>query len=81
MSTFQRPPRLVEVHWIDSYSSSGWKGHATPENDSLACRTAGYLVRRDKRGVTLAMNIDEQGHTGEWMHIPARCIKRLRGLK
>jgi hypothetical protein len=74
----KRPGRLAEVLWVDSCSTNGWQGKKAPDDEPVKCLTAGYLISRTKRGVTLAMNSSEYGSTGEWMTIPASCVVAIK---
>ena len=78
---FKKPGHLVEIHWIDSCSTQGWLGDDQPDGKPLECRSVGYLVKRSKTGVVVCQNVSEQGATGQWMTIPASCIRRVRRLK
>ena len=73
--------QLVQVTWIDSYSSVGWKGSQKAEASPLTCYTVGHLITSNRSGVVVAANSDEQGHTGDWMTIPRSCVKRVRRLR
>ena len=78
---FKKPGALVEVHWTDSYTMHGWRGDEQPDGEPLECRSVGYLVKRSKKVVVVCQNVSEQGSTGDWMTIPASCIRRVRRLK
>lgn len=77
---FRKLP-LVEVSWVDSASTNGWRGKQEPDDVPCKCRTVGYLLKRTKRTLTVAQNLSEFGSTGEWMQIPAAVVKRVRRLK
>lgn len=73
---------LVEVEWIDSAMSYGWKA----AGGVTRCRTAGYLLKRGKKVIRIAMNQQDEtrqhyGAVGEVMAIPMSCVKRVRRLK
>jgi hypothetical protein len=38
----------------------------------------GYLIQQTKASIVLAQNKDEDGHTGQWITIPAQCVRRIR---
>ena len=77
-----RKPYPVEVHWVDACSNSGWQGVNEPDDDeAIPCLSTGYLLRRSKREITLATNLNRLGHTGDWMTIPTSCVTKVRRLR
>lgn len=64
------PGPITEVLWVDSTGHSEWH---TPEEstgllEQFECRSAGYLVHEDERGVVLALGA---GSTGQFLHAMA----------
>jgi hypothetical protein len=78
---FKKQMRLVEIHWVDAASDSGWQGQKAPGDETVDCRTVGYLLKRDSRVITVAQNVSHHGSTGEWMTIPVSCVRRVRRLR
>ena len=78
---------LVEVEWIDSGTTKGWRALDYYKDEKpLECRTAGYLVRRDKRVIVIvqSQNFNDDGtlnQLGESMTIPRICVTHLRFLR
>jgi hypothetical protein len=74
---------FVEVTWADSCSSNAWKSHdeALEWHGPVECSTVGYLFKRDKVGVTLAMSISKTGGVGGLWHVPNGMVKRVRRLR
>lgn len=75
--------RIVEVTWEDASSTEGWmppdEADGYHEREYI-CVTVGYLVKRDKRGVTLSATVNCTGARGGTWHIPAGMIRRVRSL-
>ena len=47
----------------------------------VQCRTAGYLLTKTKKYITVVQNRGEDtGNVGEAMNIPRSCVKRIRRL-
>lgn len=77
-------PYLVEVEWIDSAFHRGWSSadEKRREMSYSVCRTAGYLIGRDKQSVKIAMNMaDKSASFGDGITIPTVAVKRVRRLK
>ena len=76
---------LVEVEWIDSASTNGWR----PENDwqqeqneegLVVCRSAGYMIGKDKQAIRLVQSQSKHGATAEQIAIPRSCVRAIRKL-
>lgn len=77
-------PYLVEVEWIDSAFHRGWSDADTKRKEMSysVCRTAGFLIARDKKCLKLAMNSgDNHQSFGDGITIPTVAVKRVRRLK
>jgi hypothetical protein len=75
-------PPLVLVEWVDSHRSEGW--HAwEPRTEPLVCRSVGYLVRRNRRAVTVAASVtrEETAQRCGEITIPTCAIRKVRRLK
>lgn len=81
-------PKKVEVSWVDSCSHKGawldaedakvWAGAGA------VCVSAGFLVERNDRGITLAMSRNENGEGVNWggvWFIPAGCVQKVKVLR
>ena len=74
--------QLVEVEWTDAQIGGGWNTRERYADKGIAkCRTAGYLLVRDKRSITIMQNVCDDGTVSDSMTIPAGCVKRVRRLK
>jgi hypothetical protein len=76
----------VVVDWRDSHTSAkiGWRSfsevdeyHALP----AVCTSVGLMVKRDKKGITLAMSTTDEGLVSNLWHIPAGMVLRVRRLR
>lgn len=70
----------VIVNWIDSFGSSGW-GKDPKEDYNLNCQTVGFLIRKSKDRVFLALNLAATGTIGDTIQIPLVAVKKIRRLK
>jgi len=78
-----KKPKLVLVDWIDTVSDGGWTSRSTMcARQPALNRSAGFLLKRTKRVVTLAMSqgIDCDNFS-ESLTIPAGNVRRVRNLK
>jgi hypothetical protein len=79
--------KKVEVVWVDSIGAGGWYTVPDGEFDRFAdqpmiCRSAGYLVRKKKDRVVLALNIGISGtNRGHLIVIPRAAIQKIRRLR
>lgn len=74
---------IVEVEWIDSSCDAGWGDVDGPkaEDHDLGCATAGYLVRKTKDRVVIALSQSSSSNLGDTMHIPRCAIRKMTILK
>lgn len=78
--------QLVEVEWTDSASRGRWDSLENYKEERPArCKTAGYLVVKDRTRVIVALS---QGDTHalistvlDAITIPRGCVTRIRRLK
>ena len=76
------PGDIVEVTWVDSTGRGEWHDpeEAAELLDKLACRSAGYLVHEDERGVVLALGAGGLGQYLDAMAIPRQAILSVARL-
>lgn len=75
-------PKLVEVEWVDSAFNHGWDHIKVKTRSKIAtCRTAGYLLKRDKTEVTVAQSLGDEDQAAEAISIPTIAITKFRFLK
>lgn len=67
--------KIVLIEWIDSMQTSGWC--KKPESVNLQCRTAGFLVEKTAKHITVALNMSAYTD-GDYMTIPAAAIKSVK---
>lgn len=82
-ATIKKKP-IVEVEWIDSYSSHGWQktaDHRAPRDSAAACRTVGYLTIKDSRTIGITNSMSGGDYDDCTQFIPRRAVLRLRKLK
>jgi hypothetical protein len=73
---------IVEVEWVDSSGYSGWQdAEDAQKNIQTECRSSGYLLRKDKKSVSLVQNVSDIGHVDMVMAIPRVAIKSIRILE
>ena len=74
---------VVEVEWIDSSGSGGWRQAEDWERDKpdLACTSAGYLFSRDKERIRLALSRSAHGSLADFLDIPTFAVRKVTVLK
>ena len=75
---------IVEVEWIDSLSSNGWRrpeDHHQNMEDTL-CKSVGFFVKEDKKFLSLGQSQGlTTGNVADVIHIPKFAILKRRTLK
>lgn len=76
-------PDIVQVEWVDAWHDFE---NADPDEklEPETCHTLGYLIRKDKRGITLAMDTgktDDGWESRFRQFIPAGMVKRVRRIQ
>ncbi len=80
----KKRPRFVEVRWHDAISLATWTStkDLPSEAKTPECISRGWLMVDDKRQVTLAATISENGDdVGEVVSIPRGMVVSMRTLK
>ena len=79
--------RKVEVEWVDSSSViSMWHDveEALKGGELIKCKTIGYLYKKTKEGLCLAMALHFEGgeitRLGDLFYIPKGCVKKITHL-
>lgn len=79
---------LLEVTWDDAFNNSRWFTQEDAEgwHDSpLRCVTIGWLVKKDKTGITLAHTVvgspNVASDIGSPWHIPTGMIRKVRRIR
>lgn len=77
---------FVEVTWRDSHTTAttAWRDMEQAEEyhgEPCECSTVGYLIKRDRRGITLAMSVTQGGLLGALWHVPRGLVRRVRRLR
>ena len=73
--------RLVEVKWVDSAFNQGWRLKYDSDTSISECKTVGYLIKKNKKQLVIAMNVNDDGGYGEAMAIPIECVKSIKKVK
>jgi hypothetical protein len=76
----------IEVVWVDSQlHRGGWQpisGHRRVLDKSMVCHSVGFILRDDKKGITLASSVSDRNSTAYGViSIPARQIVKRRRLR
>lgn len=82
---FKRPP-LVELEWLDSIAYPGWRdGNDAAARmdcvDDMRHYTCGYLVKRTREYVAVALSVGWTGNVGDAIQIPRPTITRYTVLR
>jgi hypothetical protein len=73
---------LVEVEWVDSAARGRWGSvEEYRKHDVVTCRTAGYLLSKTKRAVTIIQSQHTDDGLSDAMSIPTCAVLKLRRLK
>ncbi len=75
--------RMVEVEWVDSCSLSGWRDvEEHREHNGIAkCATVGYLLRSNRKEVTVVQSWNDNEGAHSSMSIPRCAVKKIRYLE
>lgn len=75
----------VYVEWLDSGGHRGWRNPDDMDLSPMHCETLGWLVRKTKKTVTVALNGVFDGTScapfGEFITIPRVAITKMRRVK
>ena len=83
MSSHRRAP-AVFVTWHDSAHAPGWDPRDLHEGLTPALvHSVGFLLRRDKKSLVLAMSAQQAGSTrfANSLVIPRACVSSVRRLR
>ena len=82
MQVIDAPGDVVEVLWVDSTGRGEWHQpeEAAELLDKMDCRSVGYLVSEDERGVVIALGAGGLGQYLDSMAIPRQAILTLARL-
>ena len=77
--------KIVYVRWSDSSQLFGWLNvkRADVDGDICICESVGWLVKRTKKLIQLALNSSEDDTgalVGQTISIPTENIKKIRYL-
>lgn len=77
-----RIPR-VEVSWVDSAVSGGWRSLEEFRGAAqlAQCVTVGLLIKKTKKLVVVAQSAAKDGDVADAIAIPISCVRSIRYLK
>ena len=89
MMAVMRFGNVVEIEWVDSFSSATWDTRINHErsargSDQMVHRSVGYFLSQSDTSVTIAQSMaEDDGDTmvGDALTIPRRSIDRIRVLE
>ncbi len=76
-----KPGNIIEIHWVDHWSSSGWRSPKEVFDQSINCSSVGYYVGQNKNLLFLAASDDYNGYVGSAMGRLKKHITKIRILK
>jgi hypothetical protein len=76
-------PDVVVVTWTDAWGESGWKPARIcfEDHKPLTVTSVGYLLHKDKQGISLTSGLDEHLSPLGQNFIPAKMIKSIKKVK
>lgn len=73
--------KIVRVTWTDSCADFGWRKLASVEPDQFSTiDSVGWLVRDDKRSITITTSVSSVGSCMDPLVIPKVAIVKLRRI-
>lgn len=72
--------KMVVVTWRDAVHSFGWQDNEEPEFDEDTCKSVGWLLKRDKKFVTLAQTVGMDNANAQLIQIPSGMIEKVEEL-
>jgi len=65
MTRTHKPPPIVEVQWVDSFTKDGWQAHGTRNAETGECWSVGYLLKQDDEKIVLCGSWSVTEHMSE----------------
>ena len=73
--------KIVEVEWEDSCTEGGWQRKGIAKEHTVSkCKTAGYLLSKNKERVVISQSMSDTGNVAEQIAIPRKCINSIKEL-
>ncbi len=73
---------LVKVDWIDSSTARGWNTRDKAKKPGgFACTSVGFVIQENKKDITVAGTVGDDGDCLDAITIPRGCIKKIRRIK
>ena len=75
--------RLVEVEWVDASISGGWgvRKEYLAIRGIKQCRTAGYLLRSNRKEIMVVQSQTEHDGVADSISIPRPSVQKIRYLE
>lgn len=68
----------VLVNWIDPCDSAqGWTPMGEIIHEPVHCRSVCFLIRDDRRGITLVACLNDEGECDHALVIPRACVRSI----
>lgn len=83
MNKYPRPRKVVEVEWIDSTFTSGWRETSEYERIPMGPLTStGYLLSKDKHSIRLVQSMSAPAEcVAGVIAIPMGCVTNIRTVR
>ena len=74
---------LVLVEWVDAHSRAEWlePADALKEHKPITCFNVGWILKRDREGMTIYSSLNNNNDVSELTFIPGGMIKKITVLK
>ena len=72
--------KIVELEWIDAIFQPGQIDEICEVKDCVLIHTIGYLIKEDNEGITLAMEVMQDGSLRHVTTIPKAIVKKRKKI-
>lgn len=66
----------LELNWLDSTSTQGWKEPKDFKEPCLKCKSIGYFIEKTKIGITICQSTSSD-EEADYITIPLVAIKKI----
>lgn len=73
--------KKIEVHWVDSHGSGGWRYIPDIKTPQLDCYSMGFLIKEDKDSITMSASYSANDSSFDMLTIPKCAIVKRRFFK
>lgn len=72
------PLKKVTIDWTDACTEDAWRHLSDVDiHGGINVRSTGFLMKEDKKGVTIAASVADNGMCFSKLFIPRQWIKRI----